>query len=71
MDANTILQLQQLHRLLLRQQGESQSKPEQGVQFDRKLLDFDYGSDEEDAPRNPSPKNIITNASSALESVGR
>lgn len=65
--------MQQLHRMLLRQQqqGDSASKVLEGppIHFDRKLLDFDYGSDEEE-PNNPSPK-IGQNNSSTLESVGR
>ncbi|XP_017775354.1 PREDICTED: splicing factor, arginine/serine-rich 15 isoform X2 [Nicrophorus vespilloides] len=68
LDPNTLVQLQQLHRLVLRQQqqqGEA-GKQEGQVHFDRKLLDFDYGSDEDDDPTNPSPK--PNNA--AIDNVG-
>lgn len=42
----------------------------QNVHFDKKLLDFDYGSDEEESqPVNPSPKPVAV-AAQALESVG-
>ncbi|XP_065157568.1 SR-related and CTD-associated factor 4 isoform X2 [Atheta coriaria] len=68
LDQNTIAQLQHLQRLLHRQ-GDGSTKPEAGAQvhFDRKLLDFDYGSDEEDDPTNSSPK--IQN-SQTIDTVG-
>lgn len=54
-DPNVLAQLQQLHRLLVTR-GDSSNKIEgQPVHFDRKLLDFDYGDDEEE-PTNPSPQ---------------
>lgn len=65
-DPNVLAHLQQLHRLLVRGSGGSgdTSAKSEGppVHFDRKLLDFDYGEDEEE-PQNPSPK--ITNSSAA------
>lgn len=66
-----LIHLQTLQRLLLRQPTEaSGSKPEGGqVHFDRKLLDFDYGSDEDEDFNNPSPKNSSQGA--GLDSVGR
>lgn len=63
-----LAQLATLQRLLLRQAGDnSTSKQDASVHFDRKLLDFDYGSDEEEdhtSPKNPP-------VPSGLESVGR
>lgn len=54
--------------LLRQQQGDGTSKTEgPPIHFDRKLLDFDYGSDEEEP--NPSPK--VGQNNSTLESVGR
>lgn len=54
-DPNVLAQLQQLQRLLHRS-GDSSTKNEgQPVHFDRKLLDFDYGDEEEDQT-NPSPR---------------
>lgn len=52
-DPNVLAQLQQLQRLLTRS-GESTTKNDGTVHFDRKLLDFDYGDDDDEA--NPSPK---------------
>lgn len=70
MDQNTLAQLQQLHKLLLRQGGDPAVKTEgQPVHFDRKLLDFDYGDDEDEDPSNPSPK--TANPPNPIESVGR
>lgn len=59
-DPNVLAHLQQLHRLLVRS-GDSSKVEGQPVHFDRKLLDFDYGEDEEE-PQNPSPKVVINNA---------
>ncbi|KAK5650839.1 hypothetical protein RI129_001868 [Pyrocoelia pectoralis] len=70
-DPNALAQLQQLHKLLQRQDGESGAKPPTGppVRFDRKLLDFDYDDDEEEDHVNPSPKPPPPN-NSAIETVG-
>lgn len=54
-DPNVLAQLQQLHRLLVRGDSGSKADGSGPVHFDRKLLDFDYGEDEEEAT-NPSPK---------------
>lgn len=54
-DPNVLLQLQQLQRLMTR----GESKQDGPVHFDKKLLDFDYGDDEDDA--NSSPKNTTGN----------
>lgn len=59
-DPNVLAHLQQLHRLLVRG-GDSAKAEGQPVHFDRKLLDFDYGEDEEE-PQNPSPKVALSNA---------
>lgn len=52
LDQNTIRQLQQFQQMLMRQtSGESTS-----VKFNKNLLDFDYGEDEEDhGAHNSSP----------------
>lgn len=62
-----IAQLAQLQRLLLRQTGDT-SASKQDVHFDRKLLDFDYGSEEEDDHTSPKTAPAVP---SGLESVGR
>uniref|UniRef100_A0A1Y1L5G9 RRM domain-containing protein n=1 Tax=Photinus pyralis TaxID=7054 RepID=A0A1Y1L5G9_PHOPY len=74
-DPNAMAQLQQIHKLLQRQDGESGVKSGTGppVRFDRKLLDFDYDDDEEEDHVNPSPKPPPANSNnnnSAIESVG-
>lgn len=57
-DPNVLAHLQQLHRLIVRDNAKAEGQP---VHFDRKLLDFDYGEDEEE-PQNPSPKVVANNA---------
>lgn len=74
-DPNAMAQLQQIHKLLQRQEGDSGVKSGTGppVRFDRKLLDFDYDDDEEEDHVNPSPKLPPANSNnnnSAIESVG-
>ncbi|XP_044760974.1 SR-related and CTD-associated factor 4-like isoform X2 [Coccinella septempunctata] len=54
-DPNVLLQLQQLQRLLNRSGGDAKSESQ--VHFDKKLLDFDYGDEEEEV--NPSPKPVV------------
>ena len=72
LDPNTLVQLQQLHKLLLRQSGTDSAKSENQAVFDRKLLDFDYGSDEDDVQTNPSPRvPNSTNNNAVVETVGR
>lgn len=66
-DPAMIAQLATLQRLLLRSANENVTSKQEGVHFDKKLLDFDYGSDEEDD--HTSPKTGA--ASSGLDSVGR
>jgi hypothetical protein len=51
-DPNVLVQLQQLQRLLTRT-GDSSSKSESQVHFDRKLLDFDYGDEDDEAHSSP------------------
>lgn len=69
-DPNVLAQLQQLHRLLVRG-GDSSAKAEgPPVHFDRKLLDFDYGDDEEE-PQNPSPNVVSATNNAANDSVAR
>ncbi|XP_044738014.1 SR-related and CTD-associated factor 4 isoform X2 [Chrysoperla carnea] len=73
-DGNMLQQLKHLQRLLLSQ---AQSTPQdssqhltsggQPVRFDKKLLDFDYGSEEED-DKNPSPAVNTAQQSTALNS---
>lgn len=60
-DPNVLAHLQQLHRLLVRGAADSGKGEGQPVHFDRKLLDYDYGEDEEE-PQNPSPKVVANNA---------
>ena len=57
MDANIIQQLQQLQHILIKQQQDSSTRQEADqVKFDKKLLDFDYGSEEDDDNAAPSPQ---------------
>lgn len=73
MDPTMLVQIQTLQRLLLRQASEAANSKQDGgggpVHFDRKLLDFDYGSDEEEDHTNPSPK--AAPAPAGLETVGK
>lgn len=69
LDSSTIRQLQQLQQLLIRQTGSenagasSSSAAQDSVKFNKKVLDYDYGDEEEDdnndnrnvTPRNPNP----------------
>jgi RNA-binding protein 16 len=55
-DANIIQQLQQLQQLLMKQQDSSVRQEADQVKFDKKLLDFDYGSDDDDDNAVPSPQ---------------
>lgn len=63
LDSSTIRQLQQLQQLLIRQTGSenlgassSSAAAQDSVKFNRKVLDYDYGDDEDDdndrTPRN-------------------
>lgn len=54
-------QLQQLQRLLTKGNEGIAARPE--VHFDKKLLDFDYGEDEDEV--NPSPRPPQTGSTSA------
>lgn len=47
MDASFLDQLQHLQQLLLKKQ-EAASEQKTSVKFDKKLLDFDYGEEEDD-----------------------
>lgn len=58
LDSSTIRQLQQLQQFLLRQAGtetQSASNNQDSVKFNKNLLDFDYG-DEEEEEKPPSPQ---------------
>lgn len=58
LDTNTIRQLQQFQQMLMRQtnnDGSQSQASKDTVKFNKKLLDYDYGSDEED-DKNKSPK---------------
>lgn len=56
LDPNTIRQLQQFQQLLLRQTSGSDAhgSGKDQVKFNKKLLDFDYGSEEDDDKNSPS-----------------
>ncbi|XP_049531236.1 SR-related and CTD-associated factor 4 [Anopheles darlingi] len=55
LDPNTIRQLQQFQQLLMRQtSGDASTAAKDQVKFNKKLLDFDYGSEEEDDKNSPS-----------------
>lgn len=56
LDPNTIRQLQQFQQLLLRQTSGSDAhgSSKDQVKFNKKLLDFDYGSEEDDDKNSPS-----------------
>jgi RNA-binding protein 16 len=56
MDTNLIQQLQHLQQLLLKQQDVSARQETDQVKFDKKLLDFDYGSEDDDDNAAPSPQ---------------
>lgn len=62
-DPNVLQQLQQLQRLLTKNTEVSRAEP---VHFDKKLLDFDYGDDDDEV--NPSPR---PQQPSANDSVSR
>lgn len=67
LDQNTIRQLQQFQQMLMRQtSGESSS-----VKFNKNLLDFDYGEDEEDHGAHSSPhvSNVIPDVRNFFDQV--
>ncbi|KAF5299682.1 hypothetical protein FQA39_LY11477 [Lamprigera yunnana] len=68
----TLAQLEQLHKLLQRQDGDSNMKTSGGqlVRFYRKRLDFHYGDEEDENHVNPSPKLPSNNNSLAIQTVG-
>ncbi|CAH1991878.1 unnamed protein product [Acanthoscelides obtectus] len=59
-DPNVLQQLQQLQRLLTK--STDASRAESQVHFDKKLLDFDYGDDEDEnnSPRQPNPNDSVS-----------
>lgn len=78
MDASFLDQLQHLQQLLLKKQ-EAANEPKSSVKFDKKLLDFDYGEEEDDdvvvtnSPNTATSANTQHNAvptNSGLESLG-
>lgn len=77
-DATFLDQLQHLQQLLLKKQ-DTANEPKSSVKFDKKLLDFDYGEEEDDdvvvtnSPNTTMSANIQHNAistNSSLESLG-
>lgn len=76
LDSSTIRQLQQLQQILIRQTGSDATGGggsgagastsgigQDSVKFNKKLLDYDYGEDEEDdkqSPRNPNNADVIS-----------
>lgn len=76
MDSSFIDQLQHLQQLLLKK--DVTNEPKSSVKFDKKLLDFDYGEEEDDdvvvtnSPNTAASTNTQHNAVSAnsLESLG-
>lgn len=78
MDSSIFDQLQCLQQLLLKKQ-DVVNEPKSSVKFDKKLLDFDYGEEEDDdvvianSPNTAASVNTQHNAASAnssLESLG-
>lgn len=78
MDSSIFDQLQCLQQLLLKKQDVA-SEPKSSVKFDKKLLDFDYGEEEDDdvvisnSPNATASTNTQHNAIStnnSLESLG-
>lgn len=63
LDSSTIRQLQQLQQLLIRQTGSdnlgasSSSAAQDSVKFNKKVLDYDYGDDEDDDNDRMTPRN--------------
>lgn len=77
MDSSFIDQLQHLQQLLLKK--DITNEPKSSVKFDKKLLDFDYGEEEDDdvvvtnSPNAAASTNTQHNAvstNSSLESLG-
>lgn len=77
MDSSLFDQLQHLQQLLLKK--DVTNEPKSSVKFDKKLLDFDYGEEEDDdvvvtnSPNTAASANAQHNAVSAnssLESLG-
>lgn len=48
MDVSFLDQLQHLQQLLLKKQEANEATQSSGVKFDKKLLDFDYGEEEDE-----------------------
>ena len=48
MDVSFLDQLQHLQQLLLKKQEAANESTQSSVKFDKKLLDFDYGEEEDD-----------------------
>lgn len=80
MDVSFLDQLQHLQQLLLKKQEAANETTQSSVKFDKKLLDFDYGEEEDDDVQvATSPKlsqvvmsqhSAITTATNNLESLG-
>lgn len=75
MDASFLDQLQHLQQILLKNK-EATNDAQSSVKFDKKLLDFDYGEEEEDdsiratSPTSATPLNQYNQAAGSLESLG-
>lgn len=77
MDVNFLDQLQHLQQLLLKKQ-EAANETQSSVKFDKKLLDFDYGEEEDDDVMITNSPSTTANASQhnapgtagGLESLG-
>lgn len=80
MDVSFLDQLQHLQQLLLKKQEAVNEATQSSVKFDKKLLDFDYGEEEDDevqvatspkmAQQVMSQHTVMTTASNNLESLG-
>jgi RNA-binding protein 16 len=80
MDVSFLDQLQHLQQLLLKKQEAANEATQSSVKFDKKLLDFDYGEEEDDDVQvATSPKmnqsimsqhNAVASATNNLESLG-
>jgi len=62
LDQNTIRQLQQFQQMLIRQTTETATMGKE-VKFNKNLLDFDYGEDEEDHTSSPRTSNLLADVS--------
>lgn len=70
-DQNMIRQLQQFQQLLMRQSSggadTSHSSSKDQVKFNKKLLDFDYGSEDDDDKHSPLPSTSLPDGSNIAQ----